>query len=148
MRLGRLPPHRSNLPIARTDGRNESETHSGWAVNRSRIIFQCNDALLPHKEKPAQLGGDELLFAGEGSRPHFVGMALGVRDRLELTRLPYKGGPAALQDLLSGQVAAAVIHVQAGRLSALLISAPQPNPLGTSVPTALEAAFPRSKMEE
>ena len=60
---------------------------------------------------------------GEGTRPHFMGAALARAAGVELTHLPYKGGPAALQDLLAGQVAAMVSvlsnvlpHARSGRL--------------------------------
>jgi len=74
---------------------------------------------------------------------------------VDLTHLPYKGGPAALQDLLAGQVAAMVSvlsnvlpHAQSGRLRVLVVSAPQRNTLLPATPTAREVGFAAFEGEE
>lgn len=92
---------------------------------------------------------------GEGTRPHFMGMALARAAGVELTHLPYKGGPAALQDLLAGQLAAmvgvlsnALPHAASGRLRVLAVSAPRRSPLLPAVPTAREAGYPAFEGEE
>jgi tripartite-type tricarboxylate transporter receptor subunit TctC len=92
---------------------------------------------------------------GEGTRPHFMGMALARAAGVELTHLPYKGGPAALQDLLAGQVAAMVTvlsnvlpHAQSGRLRVLVVSAPQRSALLPATPTASETGYAQFEVEE
>lgn len=92
---------------------------------------------------------------GEGTRPHLMGATLARAAGVELTHLPYKGGPAALQDLLAGQVAAVVSvlsnvlpHVQSGRLRILIVSARQRSPLLPAVPTAREAGHAAFEGEE
>jgi len=92
---------------------------------------------------------------GECTRPHFMRAALARAAGVELTHLPYKGGPAALQDLLAGQVAAMVSvlsnllpHARSGRLRILAVSAPQRSPLLPGTPTAHEAGYAAFEGEE
>ena len=66
-----------------------------------------------------------------------------------MTHVPYKGGPPLVQDLLAGQIAAALNvvsnvlpHVEAGRLRALATTAPKRSAILPDVPTAREAGYP------
>ena len=86
---------------------------------------------------------------GEGTRPHFMGVSLARSAGVEMTHVPYKGGPPIVQDLLAGQIAAGVVvvsnvlpHVQAGRVRALATTAPQRASILPDVPTAREAGYP------
>lgn len=86
---------------------------------------------------------------GVGTRPHFLGAALARAAEFEFVHLPYKGGASAMQDLVGGQIPAAISvfsnvypHVQSGNLRALAITAPQRSPLLPNVPTAREAGYP------
>jgi tripartite-type tricarboxylate transporter receptor subunit TctC len=86
---------------------------------------------------------------GEGTRPHFMGVSLARSAGVEMTQVPYKGGPPVVQDLLAGQISASISvvsnvlpHVQAGRLRALATTAPQRTPILPDVPTAREAGYP------
>lgn len=92
---------------------------------------------------------------GEGTRPHFMAMALARAADIDMTHLPYKGGSAALQDLLAGQVAGAVTvlsnalpHARSGRLRVLLVSAPQRSSLLPGTPAAREAGYAAFEGEE
>ena len=87
--------------------------------------------------------------AHEGTRPHFMGVSLARSAGVEMTHVPYKGGPPILQDLLAGQIAAGAIvnanflpHMQSGKLRALATSAPQRASILPEVPTAREAGYP------
>ncbi len=86
---------------------------------------------------------------GEGTRPHFMGVSLARSAGLEMTHVPYKGGPPVVQDLLSGQIAAGVIvvsnvlpQIQSGKLRALATTAPKRASILPDVPTAREAGYP------
>jgi tripartite-type tricarboxylate transporter receptor subunit TctC len=86
---------------------------------------------------------------GEGTRPHFMGASLARSAGVEMTHVPYKGGPPITQDLLAGQIAASITvvsnvlpQVQAGKLRALAITAPQRSSILPDVPTAREAGYP------
>ena len=86
---------------------------------------------------------------GEGTRPHFMAASLARSAGVPMTHVPYKGGPPVVQDLLAGQIAAALNvvsnvlpHVQAGRLRALATTAPKRSAVLPDVPTAREAGYP------
>jgi tripartite-type tricarboxylate transporter receptor subunit TctC len=86
---------------------------------------------------------------GEGTRPHFMAASLARSAGVPMTHVPYKGGPPVVQDLLAGQLAAALNvvsnvlpHVQAGRLRALATTAPKRSAVLPDVPTAREAGYP------
>ena len=85
---------------------------------------------------------------GEGTRPHFMGASFAREAGLEMTHVPYKGGPPIVQDLLAGQIACsltvvsnALSNVQAGQLWALAITAPKRSPVLPAVPTIREAGY-------
>jgi tripartite-type tricarboxylate transporter receptor subunit TctC len=86
---------------------------------------------------------------GEGTRPHFMGVSFARAAGVEMTHVPYKGGPPVVQDLLAGQIAAGVIvvsnvlpHIQSGKLRALATTAAQRGSVLPDVPTAREAGYP------
>jgi tripartite-type tricarboxylate transporter receptor subunit TctC len=85
---------------------------------------------------------------GEGTRPHFMGASFASQAGLEMTHVPYKGGPPIVQDLLAGQLACsitvvsnALANVRSGQLRALAITAPRRSPILPSVPTMREAGY-------
>ena len=87
--------------------------------------------------------------AGEGTRPHFIGVSLARSAGVEMIHVPYKGGPQITQDMLAGQIAASVNvpsnvlpQVQSGKLRALATTAPTRASLLPDVPTAREAGYP------
>jgi len=87
--------------------------------------------------------------AGVGTLPHLLGASLAQKAGFEFVHSPYKGGVQAMQDLLAGQLAAAVFtvapllgHVQSGRLRALATTAAQLSPLLPNVPTIRETGYP------
>ncbi len=89
---------------------------------------------------------------GEGTRPHFMGASLARSAGLQMTHVPYKGGPPVIQDLLAGQIASSVTvvsnalpNIQSGRLRALAIASPKRSPILPSVPTIREAGYPAAE---
>jgi tripartite-type tricarboxylate transporter receptor subunit TctC len=85
---------------------------------------------------------------GEGTRPHFMGVSFARTAGVEMTNVPYKGGPPLVQDLLASQLAAAPVvvsnvlpHIQSGKLRALATSAPRRASILPDVPTAREAGY-------
>ena len=73
----------------------------------------------------------ELNYAsnGNGTLSHLTGELFKLKTGVDLTHVPHKGGPPALLDLVSGQVAAlftavptASGHMRAGRLRALAVT--------------------------
>ncbi len=84
-----------------------------------------------------------------GSAPYLAGELFKFMSGTVITAVPYKGTAPALTDTLSGQVPfmfASMItvlpHVQAGKLRALAVTAPQRSALAPAVPTVAESGLP------
>ncbi|SOY45488.1 Bug family tripartite tricarboxylate transporter substrate binding protein [Cupriavidus taiwanensis] len=82
---------------------------------------------------------------GNGITAHLAMEILQARAGIQLRHVPYKGSPAALNDLMAGQVSlafdalpSAMPHVQAGKLKALGISGAQRSPQLPAVATLSE----------
>jgi tripartite-type tricarboxylate transporter receptor subunit TctC len=80
---------------------------------------------------------------------HFTGFMLARATGLELIHVPYQGGAPAVQDLLGGQIAAAILdpsvplpHIQSGKVRALATTGPQRSKLFPEVPTVKEVGYP------
>lgn len=92
---------------------------------------------------------------GNGSTPHFAGVALGRASQVELTHVAYKGGAPAMNDVLGGQIAAnmAVISnalplLQTGKLRALAVTGAARSAALPEVPTLAEAGYPDVQVTE
>jgi tripartite-type tricarboxylate transporter receptor subunit TctC len=92
-----------------------------------------------------------LTFAstGPGSASHLAGELLNDMAKLDTVHVPYKGGAAALQDVLGGRVtgwyatlATAAPHIEAGKLIPLASTGTQRLPSLPKVPTIAESGFP------
>ncbi|MBL8381175.1 MAG: tripartite tricarboxylate transporter substrate binding protein [Burkholderiales bacterium] len=84
---------------------------------------------------------------------NFTGQAAGelykIRAGVSATHVPYKGVPAALADLVGGQVqfmfadvVTGLPQVRAGRLRALAVTTPKRLPNAPEIPTMVEAGVP------
>lgn len=87
--------------------------------------------------------------AGIGSPGHLIGELLQMQTRVKFTHVPYKGSGAMISDLISGQVdfsfpstAAALPHVQSGKMRAIGIASPKRSRAYPDVPTIGESAVP------
>jgi tripartite-type tricarboxylate transporter receptor subunit TctC len=113
--------------------------------------------LLSRPESPLKNLGDLLQQArkddsrvtfasfGNATPSHLVGESINQLGRVRMTHVPYRGGAAALPDILSGQVDVALLdavsmtpQVQAGRLKALAVTGPARLPALPEVPTLVE----------
>jgi tripartite-type tricarboxylate transporter receptor subunit TctC len=86
--------------------------------------------------------------AGIGSMTHMAAELLKVRAGIDMTHVPYRGGAAALTDLLGGQIALQFGTVgqnygpwKAGQLKALGVSAAERYPSMPDTPTYKEQGF-------
>lgn len=86
---------------------------------------------------------------GTGAPPHLVGVHMQSLGKFQMTHVPYKGGQAALPDLVSGQLDVAILDVvsmipliSSGRLKALAITGPKRTTALPDVPTLTEAGVP------
>lgn len=92
----------------------------------------------------AKKPGASLTYAtfGVGSPPHLVGEKIQQLAGIKLRQIPYKGGQAALPQILSGQIDIGILDVvsmaplvNSGRLRALAITGPVRSPSLPNVPT-------------
>ena len=98
------------------------------------------------KAKP---GGINYASSGIGITNHLVMSMFLSASGVNMTHVPYKGGPPALTDLMGGQVqvmfetsVAALPFVKQGRLRALAVSSLERVPAAPDVPTVAEQGFP------
>lgn len=94
---------------------------------------------------------DALTFgsAGVGSLSHMSGELFNQMARVRIMHIPYKGGPQAIIDVISGQITmyfssfpSALSHVQSGRLRALAVTSSKRSAVVPDLPTIAEAALP------
>lgn len=84
-----------------------------------------------------------------GGPPHFFGVMLARTIGLDLAPVPYKGGGPMVNDLIGGQVPAAISDLtvlvkqhESGRLRVLATSGSRRSPVAPDVPTFKELGFP------
>jgi tripartite-type tricarboxylate transporter receptor subunit TctC len=83
--------------------------------------------------------------SGVGGQQHLAGEYISAALKLELTHVPTRGGAQATNDLVGGQVEAAVLglgptlaHIRAGKLRALAVTTAARAPQLPDVPTLME----------
>lgn len=83
--------------------------------------------------------------SGNGSPQHIAGELFKTMAGIEYTHIPYKGGAAALVDIIGGKVPLAFAgvmtvlpHVKTGRLTALAMTSAKRSPALPEVPTVAE----------
>lgn len=94
------------------------------------------------KQRPGKV---DFASGGNGITAHLAMVVLERQAGLQLNHIPYKGSPAAINDVMAGQVpimfdalASTLPQVKAGKLKALAVSSPKRNPQLPEVPTAGE----------
>ena len=98
------------------------------------------------RAKPGTL---EYGSTGVGSAANLAGELLKQRARIDLTHVPYKGGGAAMPDILGGRIASywsppstALPHIQTGKLRPLAVTGLTRSPALPDVPTVAESGYP------
>jgi tripartite-type tricarboxylate transporter receptor subunit TctC len=116
------------------------------AVNAASPIKTLADFIKVAKQKP---GGMSYASTGNGSGLHLSMELLKSMAGIDLVHVPYKGGGAALTDLLAGQVQAMFVsygtggaQIKAGKIRVLAVSSTQRSPALPDVPTLAEAGVP------
>lgn len=94
----------------------------------------------------ARPGAITFVSTGVGSNFHLAAELFGIRARVALWHVPYKGSPAAILDLVAGRADATFMqaqsllpHIRAGKLRVLGVTGPRRNPLLPEAPTIAEA---------
>lgn len=85
---------------------------------------------------------------GSGVTSHLTMELLKNAQGIDLTHVPYKGSPAAVTDLIGGQVNAMIDtgpallpHMRSGKLRVLAVASEKRNPAAPDVPTMAEAGL-------
>ncbi|WP_375459446.1 Bug family tripartite tricarboxylate transporter substrate binding protein [uncultured Enterovirga sp.] len=85
--------------------------------------------------------------SGNGTSQHFSGELLKLGAGIDIVHVPYRGGGPAINDVVGGQIqmmfgnfASILPHVQSGRVRSLAITSPQRSPVFPNLPTVAEAA--------
>jgi tripartite-type tricarboxylate transporter receptor subunit TctC len=86
---------------------------------------------------------------GIGNSQHMAAELFRYYTHVDITHVPYKGGPAALTDLVGGRIdlmiepiPSTIAHVRAGRLRALAVTTRERSDAFPEVPTLREAGLP------
>ncbi len=97
----------------------------------------------------AQPGKLTCASAGAGSTTHLSAEFFRAQAKVDFIHVPYKGGGAALIDLVGGQVSmyfgalpASLPHVRTGRLRALGVTSLARSNAAPDIPAIAEAGFP------
>ena len=116
------------------------------AVHPSLPVRTAKDLIALAKKRRGEL---TFASAGIGSSNHLSGELFRVMAGIDIIHVPYKGGGAAVTDLIAGQVSmyfgttpSTVPHVRAGRLRALAVTSLQRSRATPDIPTMAEAALP------
>src|SRR4051812_18204599 len=108
-------------------------------------VKNLQDLVRIAKAKPG-----EVFYAssGPGSALHLAGALFAIQNKIQLTHVPYKGGPAAATAVMSGEatvsfstIETVLSLIQAKRLRPLAVSTRERTPALPDVPTAMEAGF-------
>lgn len=104
------------------------------------------DVVAAAKKEPATLSFGS---AGNGNTMHLTGLQFEAKTGTRLIHVPYKGGPAALNDVMGGQIpmmfhnlSAVLGQEKGGRVRVLAVADTQRSRLLPNVPTMAEAGAP------
>ncbi|WP_296509299.1 tripartite tricarboxylate transporter substrate-binding protein [Rhodoferax sp.] len=92
---------------------------------------------------------------GAGTVMHFMGVMFGRQAGIDFQHVPYRGGVAAMTDVLGGTIPALattlpnlVTHHKSGKLRILAFSGDKPLPSLPGVPTFKEQGYPELQLTE
>jgi tripartite-type tricarboxylate transporter receptor subunit TctC len=124
------------------------------------MVFAVNAANVPPNTMTefiawARPQGGKVSYASftAGNSSHFAGIILNKRTGTELTHVPFNGTPPAVQNLVGGQVHAAILpllavkpHMDSGKVKVLAVTSPQRSPLMPGVPSFTELGLPEMEI--
>jgi tripartite-type tricarboxylate transporter receptor subunit TctC len=115
-------------------------------VNSNSPYRNLEDFLAAARAKP---GAMDFGSAGPGSLSHLFGEMLNRSGKIQSVHVPYKGGIAAVNDLMAGQIAymcnellPLMAQIRGGRLRPLAVTGQTRSPQLPDVPTFVERGFP------
>lgn len=105
-----------------------------------------NEVIALAKAKPGELN---YASAGSGTSTHLVGELFRLETGLDIAHIPYKGAPAAMTAILTGDVQlffdnpnSGLAQSRAGKLRAYAVTTPKRLELAPEVPTMIELGWP------
>jgi tripartite-type tricarboxylate transporter receptor subunit TctC len=112
------------------------------AVHPSLPVGSVTELIAYAKANPGKLN---FANSGTGGAPHLAGVEFAARTGVQWTYIPYKGGSAAVTDVIAGNanvlfngMLATYPSVKAGRLKGLAVSGAQRVPSAPELPTVAE----------
>jgi tripartite-type tricarboxylate transporter receptor subunit TctC len=121
-------------------------------VHPSMQVKSLGDLIVLAKQRPGQL---TFASSGIGNATHLTGELFKSMAGVDMVHVPYKGGGAAVADLIGGHVAfsfasmpSAMPHVRAGRLRALAVAPAQRVSSAPDIPTVAESGLPGFSSED
>src|SRR5262245_17641044 len=122
------------------------ETPELFTGTNTVAASSVKDVIALVKNRPAQLNYGS---TGHGSPSHLAGALLEFTTGTKLIHVPYKGAPASLLGVITGEVqlgfpslTSVLPHVKAGKLKAFAITTKSRSTLAPAIPTMDEAGVP------
>src|SRR5262245_38303850 len=116
-------PEKNFVPVANT-----IFGHWVTAIEKSIPANTVPEFIAYAKKNPGKLA----FGYGQGTAPQLVGEWLKVRENVDITSVPYKGGAQAIIDMIGGRIhlnigttATIVPHIKAGSVKAISVWGPQ-----------------------
>jgi len=125
------------------------------------LMHTLPNVLLIHPSVPAKSVGELIAYAkanpgklnfasaGNGSASHLFGELFKLAAGIDIVHVPYKGGGAAMPDLISGQVSmmletipSALAQVRSNKLNALAVTSAKRAAAAPEIPTIAESGIP------
>jgi tripartite-type tricarboxylate transporter receptor subunit TctC len=112
-------------------------------VNPSLPVKSVQELIALAKSRPG-----EVMYSssGTGSSDHMATELFSYMSGIRMTHIPYKGGPQALSDVISGEIAmiitglpAALPQVKAGKVRAVAVTTAKRTAVAPEIPTVAEA---------
>ena len=123
-----------------------NQTPNVLVVGASTPYKTVADVVAAAKKAPGTLSFGS---AGNGNTMHLTGLQFEASTGTQLIHVPYKGGPAALNDVMGGQIpmmfhnlSAVLGQEKGGRVRVLAVADTQRSKLLPNVPTMAEAGAP------
>jgi tripartite-type tricarboxylate transporter receptor subunit TctC len=115
-------------------------------ISPSKGIKTLKELLETAKKRPMTFAS-----AGVGSATHWAAERLLLSAGVKATHIPYKGGPEALTDVMTGRVdfmstgiGSGLSFIRSGKLIPLAVSTVKRSSALPDVPTTIEAGYPNS----
>ncbi|HTP63466.1 MAG TPA: tripartite tricarboxylate transporter substrate binding protein [Burkholderiales bacterium] len=116
------------------------------AVHPSVPVHNVKELIAYAKANPGKLN---FANSGTGGAPHLAGVEFAARTGVQWAYIPYKGGSAAVTDVIAGNsnvlfngMLATYPAVKSGRLRGLAVSSAQRVPSAPELPTVAESGLP------